>query len=226
MKKLLILLLLMLPLVTAVNTYKIDNNLTISHPIRINGAPAEDAICYINVYDPDGIKLVNYQLMNNFTSSHNYSLSGSLNDDVGVYNYDITCSSNGYNQTTGFQYEITYTGKEEPGTMFIVVYSLIFIAIFAFILYFFLHGIAKGGHLKYDIRDLSVSWGFLFAFIAMYVVFINYWNDATIGSILVWLLGIIATTNGFIPIVLFMVSIMFGSIERSSPYDMFGGKRK
>lgn len=215
-----------LSLVSATNTYQIDNNLSINHPVRVNGYPVATALCNITVINPIGNVIVDFQQMTGGTATHNYTVTQDLNDKVGLYDYFITCSSNGLNQTDSFQYEITYTGKENPGTGFIVVYSLIFVTMFAFIVYFFLHGIAKGGKFEFDVKDLSFSWGFMFALLAMYLVFNIYWADATIGSILVWLIGIVTITNGLVPLVLFIVSIMFGSIKTNKPYEMFGRKKR
>lgn len=214
--------LLSFSLVSAVNTYKIDTNVSINHPVRNDGQPIPTADCSISVINPDTETIVNYATMTNGTAFHNYTIADSLNDRVGLYDYYITCSGAGLNKTSSFQYQITWTGDENPSGTFKVTFSLIFIAICASLLFFFLHAVAKGGKFEFDIKDLAWSWGFLFTLLATYLVFQNYWNDAVIGNFLLWIIGVASVTNGFLPVIMLVVSIMFGTIKTKRPYNVLG----
>ena len=91
--------------VSAINTYQIDTNVSIKHPVRADGVPVPTAVCSISVLNPDTDTIVNYQTMTNGTDFHNYSVSDSLNNQVGLYDYFITCSDDTNTQTNSFQYE-------------------------------------------------------------------------------------------------------------------------
>ena len=227
MKKLylLILVLLFLPLVSSLDTYQVSTNISIEHPVRFNGSPAPSAVCNITVLNPTPEIVVDYLQMTSSSSTHNYTVLDTDTVEVGIYNYYITCVSTQGNATLSDQFEVTYTGKAMAGTGFIVVFSIIFIILSTSLLYFFLHSIAKGGKLEYDLRDLSFSWGFLFGLLAMYLIFNSYWGDLAIGGILLWVIQIATITNGFIPLILFFVSLIFGTIKKRAMPDIFGGKR-
>lgn len=217
---------LFLPCVSSLDTYKINTNIGIEHPVRYNGAPIDSASCNITVLNPTPEVIVDYSPMTPSLSTYNYTINENYTGDVGVYNYYITCLDTLGNQTYSDQFEVTYTGKTSAGTGFIVVFSLIFILLSVFLLYFFLHSIAKGGKLEYDLTDLSVSWGFLFGLLAMYLIFNSYWADVNIGGIILWVISIASITNGFIPIILFIVSLVFGTIKNKGMVEIFSRRRR
>jgi len=221
---LLIFALLLLPVVVA-NTYQINTTIDIRHPIRVDGSPAPNAICNITVLNPINNIIVDYREMENKSSSHNYSVNYSLIDQVGTYVYYITCIDLDGNETESFEFDVTFTGKEEPSGIFKVVLTIFFIFLLAILTYLVMYTFGKLTKFEVDIINVAYNWGFLFALLGFYIVFNTYWADAAIAGFITLIITITGITNGFLPILFFFISVIFGTLKKRRMPDVFGRRR-
>lgn len=117
--------------------FKKGESIDLNHPIRLDGFPSTALDCNITIFDPDNIKLVDFQPMTNGGDEHNYLVNESNTTKQGVYPYDVTCTTGASNRTDSFQFEITASGENlETGESIIYIIVLV-IAFFIFCLLVF-----------------------------------------------------------------------------------------
>ena len=203
---------------SAVSAQKIarhGDDLLISHPVRTEGEPSAGISCSITVANPAQSVIVPYtSMINNATTQrHEYLLDGDLTENnIGNYCYELTCTDGSLDETKAFCFEITYTGKESPGTGFIVLFSILFIVVSAGIVYIIFYSIGRVVKFEMDILDVAYNLGFFFGLLALFVVFNSYWADPAIYGILRTVMTVTGTTNVFLPLVFFTISMIWGKV--------------
>ena len=105
-------------------TVRQNRAVDIRHPIRIDEFPSAGIDCNISVFDPDNEFLVNFAPMTNNYSSHNYTLNPGSTNKIGIYQYDITCTTGLSNKTESFELEVTPTGLTRNIGFYIVILIL------------------------------------------------------------------------------------------------------
>lgn len=124
--------------IVGAETYKQYDEINIRHSVRLNDAPTSTAQCNITIYNPDWDVLASYCEMTNDANSNTFNYTLNDTTELGVYNYDITCTDSDLNITESYNFEITATGKEftTPQSIMYVLLLLLLVAIFVFSLYF------------------------------------------------------------------------------------------
>jgi len=143
----------------AANTFKQWESVDLRHPIRINGAIDENILANITVRQPDNDVVVNFQEMTYDATSqeHNYTVPASFTGELGTYEYSITATGSGLNQTETFTFEITPSG--ETGLL-----GFYFLAILLS------YGLMGFGIYKEDIT-ITMLGTFALFFLGMYIMF-------------------------------------------------------
>lgn len=143
----------------AAGTFKQWTAVDIRHPIRIDGAVNSNILANITVKNPDGTSIVNFKAMTYDSTSqeHNYTVPAGLNGELGIYEYTITATGGGFNQTETFNYQITPSGQSG-------LLGFYFLAIILS------YGVLGLGLWKQDIT-ISVLGTFALFFVGLYVMF-------------------------------------------------------
>lgn len=201
--------------VLAYSTYKQDQSIIISHPVRVGGLPSSSVQCNITVINPNNEELISFQPMNNNNYNYNYTLDPNQTDILGVYNYDLTCTDGNYNETRSFSFEVTPNGRERPNEFVIVSFVIIFLFLSFYFLYFIIDTFSF--FMQKDLNeDQKAIFGlpkliYNFAgYLSLWVYF--YLSIYYLGNPLITRLtgiGLIITswTNMFMPLVAFIVSV-------------------
>ena len=94
-------------------TFRQNSAADIKSEVRLNGAvPPASALCNISVYYPNNSILVDFRQMTNQGSYFNYTINSSQTSLKGNYNYCVTCSSSGLNETDCSKFIINLGGIE------------------------------------------------------------------------------------------------------------------
>jgi hypothetical protein len=139
-----------------------------------------------------------------------------LNDNfttIGDYCFNIVCSDGSEIATGNFCRSVTINGKEPAEGIIIVVFSLIFIAIFGFGLIYFLKSIAHIAQLDMDLIDASIMVATYLAMWMFYYFSFEYLGNAFINEILEIMISVGAVTHVFLPLVGFVVSFIMTNLK-------------
>lgn len=135
---LLVLLLIMIinPVSGAEVKHQIDQDVLISHPIRIDGGITSGVLANLTVRNPTGNIIINFQAMtyNSTTAEHQYLITAGNNSALGYYPYCITSMYNTLNATNCYEYKITTTGDELSTSQGLIYISLLFVCVLLFFL--------------------------------------------------------------------------------------------
>lgn len=233
--KLIILLLLVLfiPSVLGV-TYAENEDMFISHSVRIDGTPSSTIVCNVTVLDPDEITVVSYDAMinNATTQKHEYTVPNI--NKTGEWCYDLTCFGSTQNATSSFCKQVTPNG-EEPST----ASGIFYIGVFAVLVIFLIMTIWAITQFDNLIARFSL---FQFAYILFIaIVFIAYmmatdFLTSAPAIISVFKIFFWVVTIGFFPYVLgMMIWLGYSMItikeinqmmERGVPLDEAEARRK
>ncbi len=107
---LLILMLLMIPLVSA-EVYQTGSTVDIKQPC-FNGGNfcSSNAICNLTVFTPKNVDLVGGLGMTNQGAFHNYTLNSTQLNESGIYTYCMTCVDGDINGSSCFEFTINPPG--------------------------------------------------------------------------------------------------------------------
>ncbi len=139
MKKiiLLIALIMMLPMISAVETltYEVDTNISIKETCHNNGSLcSSSAQCNISIINPKGINLVDNLAMTQDSSLafFNFTINSTKTDTIGFYRYDIVCSDGGLTNFGTFNFQVTGGGVDPSLPQVFTNGLLLFIIVFTF----------------------------------------------------------------------------------------------
>lgn len=118
------------------DTFKQWDDIEFTNSIRVNGAPDDSLIANISFFDPTGkATLVNQEMTyNSANKTHNFTLFGRYNGNLGTHQRHITSTNGVLNNTSCFLYEVTPNGEKGLlGFYFLVIilsYGVIFLGIY------------------------------------------------------------------------------------------------
>jgi len=137
----LFLLMITLPIISAIPTVSQNENVFISRTATSNGAITSAVSCNISVRDPDDITIISLRPMtfNATSGQQEFFIAGGNNTKFGVYTYPTSCTDGQLNRTKIATYEVNPSGKayipEISGPLiFGAILTLMFLSIFLFIL--------------------------------------------------------------------------------------------
>jgi len=112
-----LIILLLIP-ITSATSYQQETDIDLRHPIRINGAVDSTILANITIQYPNNSLIINSAGMSYDATSqtHNYTLLNTFTKEIGEYNYCITSTGNGLNDTSCFSFDITPSGFERINT--------------------------------------------------------------------------------------------------------------
>jgi hypothetical protein len=141
----------------------------------------------------------------------------------GVFGYNYTTSetgkiyfegaSDGCEQTFATYITVTLNGKEQAEGIIIVVFSLIFIAIFGFGLVYFLKSLAHIAQLDMDLIDCAIMIATYLAMWMFYYFSFEYLGNEFINGLLEMMITVGAVTHVFLPLVGFVVSFIMTNLK-------------
>ena len=185
----------------------------INHPVRVNGGiPTGTINCNISVYFPNNTILINYREMTNQGNFFNYTLNPNQTSQKGDYKYCISCSSEGLNQSSCYDYTINLGGinpsqirTDSSSRTIYIFFGLAFfclvgffiikklpvkISLFLIMFWFILMGINSAYILMQD-EVLNSNVESFFSFFLTISIYINYFIFTSI--IIVWMVTFFVT---------------------------------
>jgi hypothetical protein len=117
------------------------------------------------------------------------------------------------NWTAPVSFEISVNGKEPAEGIVVVIFSLIFIAIIAFGIIYFLKSLAHVIQLEMDIIDAGIMVSTYLAMWLFYYFSFEYLGNALINDLLEMAISIGAVTHMFLPLVGFLVSFIMTNLK-------------
>lgn len=124
-----------IPLAIAENTiYTINQDVLISHAIRVNGAVSSNTLANITVKSPNGTTLINFKAMtyNSAMQEHQFTIKAGNITMLGTYDYVITATDSGLNDTIPYQFDITTTGDKLSVSQGMIYIILMFFSLIVF----------------------------------------------------------------------------------------------
>jgi hypothetical protein len=169
---------------------------------------------YVNVTSiqyPDGtIESLNEAMTKNDVD-YNYTFCNTSN--LGNYYYVVKGDAGGSVATERLGFSITLNGKPNPEGFLIVIYSLIFIAIFFFGLFFFFQGLEQAIQFDMDLYDTIKIVGTYLAMWIFYYFSFEYWGNNFVNEMLETAISVGAVTHVFLPFVAFFVSFIMKTLQ-------------
>lgn len=123
-----------IPLAIAENTvYTINQDVLISHPIRVNGALTSTALANITIRNNSAI-MINFKAMtyDSATGEYKFLLKGGNVSSLGTYDYCITSTDSGLNDTSCYQFDITTMGDKLSVSQGMIYIVLMFFSLIVF----------------------------------------------------------------------------------------------
>lgn len=142
MRRLLALIVLFILPVVSAQTFPQNEDVLVSHPIRINGFPSASISANISANNPLGNFIVTSKVMtyNTTTLEHQYLIAGGNITYVGFYPYCITATGGGYNNTECFEFQVTPSGFDRLNSgegmilfgSLVIIFSLSLVSLFIY----------------------------------------------------------------------------------------------
>jgi len=122
-------------------TFPQNQNSTLCHAVRQDGAISSSMNCNITILNPDGSSLVNFLAMTNLNDRFCFNLTQTHTSQKGIYNYDVTCNNGTLSQTETFSYNVNLGGiepsPERTDTLTRTIYIFFALGILSFAGFFF-----------------------------------------------------------------------------------------
>ncbi len=122
------------------DSFKQNDDIEIRHPIRIDGATNSNILANITIKDSDNLVLVNFKEMtfDSEAEEHNFTLVNT--SKIGTYNYCITATGSGLNDTSCFILEVTPSGFDrinsgEGLSLAVAIIAMIFVSLLFFLMF-------------------------------------------------------------------------------------------
>lgn len=203
-----ILLLFLLPTISAEMIYQESSEVQLKIPCINNGTLCSgSANCDITILYPNSTTHVSRDAMTNEAGFFSYDLSASETTPIGTYTSTVNCSDGSFNGYSTFDYEITVNGKEKPSGIVIVVFGTFFLAIIASLTFLFMYTIGKFADKDFDMWDLIFNMSAYFVIIAVFFLSQEYLGNAKINDILTYAIVTTGITNMLFPFIVFIISI-------------------
>lgn len=130
----------------------------------------------------------------------------------GVYPYGVSCHDTQGGAISGLL-EVTTNGKEPPSGIVIVIFTLVFILIFYFGLFYFFRALEKFATLEMDFQDTIILIGTYLSMWIFYYFCLEYLGNSFVNEILEITITIGALTHVFLPLVGFMVAFIMATLK-------------
>lgn len=208
-----IIVLMLLPLVSASLVYKQGGLVDVRVPCINNGtACSASATCNITVLYSNGTVLDSNKAMTNSGVYHNYSLSYTW--ILGTYAATTTCDDSGSYGYDVFEFEITENGKENPEGIIVVVFSILFFVIFAWMVYTMFMVIGSLGELSTDFSDVTYAMMGYFGLIVFYYFAQIYFAKKLVLDISLTFIKIGGFTHVILPFICFVLALTLGTLKK------------
>lgn len=210
----LILALMILPLGSAVDTYKKGSTINIITPCELEGGGICDPSttnCNISISLPNGTYIIDSLAMTNRSNGDfNFTLKNPQSAYVGRYDRKVTCIDRGYNGTLPDYFEVTPTGSKPDTAQGIIYFGVTFIVFISLLLMIL-------GAVYTDKKYLKLGLSLLSYLLFNWLIFVlwklseNYLGMAGLGSMLrvFW----IVTTVGIFPVFILAFLIVLKEIK-------------
>jgi len=198
---------MMFSFVSAELTHKQNTDLKFS--ITSNFA---DECVLTTINTPTDVLFVN-QNGTKTSQTFNFTISSGNFTELGNYRLNIECADDTDKVTEYESVVVSLNGKQPAEGIVIVVFSLIFIAIVAFGIIYFLKSLAHVIQLEMDIIDAGVMMATYLAMWLFYYVSFEYLGNALINDLLEMAISIGAVTHMFLPLVGFLVSFIMTNLK-------------
>lgn len=116
-----------LPIISG-KLHSLNEDMFISHSVRLDGSPSSSIWCNLTVQDPDEITIESFVPMVNNASTQKHEYSVSNINKTGEYCYDLTCTDGSNNGTEGYCNDVTPNGEEATtgsGIFYIGIYFVL-----------------------------------------------------------------------------------------------------
>jgi len=160
---------------------------------------------------PNGSVAVSNIEMTSAGSGEYYYL---FDDTSQLGRYDVRGISDGCENTFATYFIITESGNDNPEGLVIVVYSILFFALLAWMLFTLFWNIAMLAELKTDIKDVMFSMLGYFGIIAYYYFAQMYFAKELVLDFSLWMIQIGGFTHVFLPLVGFVLFMTIGRFKQ------------
>jgi len=120
---------LALPMMNA-KIYQLNENMEISHAVRLDGSPSSAVWCNLTMDDPDEIMILSFVPMVNNASTQRHEYSVPNINKTGEYCYELTCTDGTNNETEDFCGTVTPNGEEAStgsGVFYMGIYFVLIV---------------------------------------------------------------------------------------------------
>lgn len=138
----------------------------------------------------------------------NYSFCNT--SELGTYVYDYY-DDEGNVYVNSF--DVTLNGKPIPSSFLIVIYTLVFIAVFYFGIIYFFKALEEFTLLQMDLKDLIILMTTYFSMWIFYYFSWEYLGNAFVNDMLELAISVGAITHVFLPVVGFMTSFILQKLK-------------
>lgn len=203
------------------DTIKLNDNHKF-HVHVINSTTAKTNLttsCIINLNNQTGFESSPTSPVMIYESSgkgFSYTFNKNNFSTIGVYSFIIQCNSSNEVGFASGQLLVTPNGLERPIGITVVFFSLALLILFGFLIFITFYSIGHIVSLDFDLKDMSINWGMLFATYALLFLSQNYLGNLDYDKFLETILGIMIWTNGILPLIGFVLSITVGVMLRNA----------
>ena len=180
------------------------------NPIRIVQV-CSDAT-FINIssisYPNSSIAVENVEMVSSGSGGYYYDFNTST-----IGRYDVRGISDGCEKTFAVYFDVTTNGKQESEGIVIVFFSLIFILIFGFGLYYFIKSLSHVLQLEMDILDCTIMIATYLSMWMFYYISSEYLYNPLMNNMLELAIDVGAITHVFLPIVGFLLSFIMTNLK-------------
>ena len=152
------------------------------------------------------------------TADFNYSLISNYTSPTGKYFVNGVCGVGNQIEVFSYTFDVTINGNENPEGIVIVLFTILFVIIFAGLIGLLLYNVFHMIQWDFDAKDLIINVSTYISLFAIYILGKEYFGNSFFNDSLVWLIGITALTNVIVPIVAFVLTFFKEGLEGGNNY--------
>lgn len=182
------------------------------------------ATCSLHIYDTDGDGGHLYRGTNSSFDEFGdleFVVNASVHSTKGQYSYKVLCNSSSQAGLFESVYYVTKTGKEPAKDLFIVFIYLLFIFSTIGLFSTFFITIAKVATADSTVLDVIITWGFFILNVIVVHLSEEYLISAYVENLANFFVSLTTWTNGVLPLIAFIISIIFRSLKEKRPLGMY-----
>jgi hypothetical protein len=173
--------------------------------------------CILHLSNSSGVHILESVMEYNIDNYLNFEqvVDPSYFINSGTYSVSLLCFTleEGEGDYLYYNFEVSENGKPSPNGIIIVVYTLIFIAIFFFGLIYFFKALEKFITFEMDLLDTIILMGTYFSMWIFYYFCKEYLGNAFVNSILEIAINVGSVTHVFLPLVGFMIAFIMTTLK-------------